>query len=165
MCRHVYGHQDGENKGKIKAKLKKKKIDPPDLLDTVVAPEVERQFGLCKVDDQEDQLPPKPTKLSTEAMINVACDKIASGTSDAMLHRGSVPATEVLTLLYPGSKALLRIGDEWVTSRYKKTIYRARRTDPMCVYCNARYKWQNGEFDHVSWKLVGTARRGLPDVK
>ena len=171
-CRHVYGHQDGKNKGKMNKKKKKQQNDLESQADSDTEPTelVAGQFRLRQhiADDNEStaQEPTKrETKMSNEAQINVGCDHIASGTTGAMLGGGEIPPEPILKLPYPGSKALLKIGDKWITSRYKKAIHKATSTPPMRTYCNKRFKWRNNEFDMVYWDAIGTVRRGFNDTK
>ena len=127
-----------------------------------IAPAVTAMFQLRKprmtktkaTGDISDK-PRRKLKVLTEALINIACDHIASGTMSVMLANGKRQPEEILKLPYPGSKALLRICDKWITSRYKDAIYRARRTHKMRTYCNNRHKWREGQFDLVHWEAIG----------
>ena len=136
-CRHVYGHQDGKNKGKKKeaTKVRESKEEEPKMdMDPAVAAMFQLQKPKATDTKAKDHTPEKiqrRAKLPREALINVACDQLASGTTAAMLAEGEPPPGEILKLPYPGSKALLKIGDKWITSRYKDAIYRARRTHKM----------------------------------
>ena len=85
-----------------------------------------------------------------EAMMNIACDDIATETT-AVALRGEEPYSDkVMELPYEGSRAMLRIKQIWITSKYKEEIYKAQRTGPMRIYCAERHGWTDAVFDIVS---------------
>ena len=91
---------------------------------------------------------------SMEVQINIGCNELASATA--------------LTLPYTWSKAMLRIGDRWVTSRHKQEIHRARHEPTLRAYYLEKfkdYKWDNKVFDLVSWPSVGSVRRKYGQTK
>ena len=63
-------------------------------------------------------------KLAKQAQLNIACDMMASDTTAAKMNGGGIPDDPVLRLPYPGSKAMLKIGRRWITSRFKTEIIR-----------------------------------------
>ena len=115
--------------------------------------------------------PEKPTKnpyrktistknLPREAKINIACDGMASETTATIIaQRGHPEMPPTLELPYEGSKALLKIGSQWVTSKCKRAIHRARSTDTFRTYCREKYGWDEDEFKWISWKSIGRVRR------
>jgi hypothetical protein len=168
-CRHVHGHQDG--KGKKKAEKARKEFDmklaewealSDDESDT---PSVQRT-----VKTMFNPRPPKPvckvpttdaTKSSLEIQVNTECDRLASGTTAAILEGGCAPPTVVLQPPYEGSKAMFKIGRRWVTKNYKSTIYRAAKQDATREYCKERFRWSDATFNLVHWESVRSVRSQL----
>jgi hypothetical protein len=70
-----------------------------------------------------------------------------------------------LQLPYPGSKAMLKIGKHWVTSKYKERLYHARHSDPAMIYCMEKYGWDEQTFNSVYWHSIGKVRRKLTGNK
>ncbi len=113
--------------------------------------------------DSDDGQPPseeKPQdkKLSDEAQMNVACDKQASCVTDGALQGLTTSPSPILTLPYPGSRAMLRIKKRWITAKYKKELYDARRTKYMRIYCMEKYGWDDETFDSIHWESVSSVR-------
>ena len=99
-------------------------------------------------------------KLSLEAKINIACDELATEISAAVRADGvpeALPST--LQLPYAGSKALLKLGKTWITSRYKSAIRKARWDARTKEYCTSKYEWSEETFDSVYWKSIGQVRQ------
>ena len=113
----------------------------------------------CKSEERDD--PKKKKPLKQNALINIACDEIASGTTAAVLDGGKEPSQKILQLPYQGSKAMLRIGKTWITSRLKSEIYKAHRSGPMREYCKEKYKWTDEVFDSVYWESVRSTRKKM----
>ena len=68
-------------------------------------------------DESEDgQEIAKP--MTTEAMINVRCDMHPSAVTEAAVAGNLANPGPVLSLPYHGSKAMPKIGDTWITSKY-----------------------------------------------
>ena len=111
--------------------------------------------------EADDPLTKKKKPLKQNALINIACDEIASGTTDAVLAGGVAPSQKIVQLPYRGSKAMLRIGKTWITSRYKSEIYKAHRSGPMRVYCKEKYKWSDEVFDSIYWESVRSTRKKM----
>ena len=179
-CRHVYGHQD-DNKRKAKREEKKRKqkekqakkamLSPEPVQDLSAAEEsVIELFSLRKPEEEPPEEEKKgvsgaPRVYPPEVQINMACDIMASDTSKAHLESGLNASKPLLTLPYTGSKAMLRLGNRWITSNYKGAIHRARRTKAVRDYCNDRHKWKEGTFEMVSWESIGTVRGNMGNTK
>ena len=111
---------------------------------------------------------PEQTLQSKEVQINIACDKLASATAKAVIDGGKAPPSPTLTLPFAGLKAMLRIGDRWVTSHHKQEIHRARHEPALRAYCFEKFKkynWDNEVFDLVNWPSVGSDRRKYGQTK
>ena len=105
-------------------------------------------------------------KLTLEAKINIACDELAIETSAAVLANGvpeSLPST--LQLPYAGSKALLKLGKTWITSKYKSAIRKACWDARTKEYCTSKYEWSEETLDSVYWKSIGQVRRQMTKTK
>ena len=46
---------------------------------------------------------------------------------------------------------MLRIGTEWITSKYKQAIHDAHYSAPLREYCCKRFDWSDNTFDLVQW--------------
>ena len=60
---------------------------------------------------------------------------------------------------------MLKIKEIWITSKYRKEIYQARRTAPTRKYCRRKYNWSNETFDSVHWVSVKAVRKKLTPTK
>ena len=60
---------------------------------------------------------PKSKGVTDEAMMNTICDDIATNTTAAALRGDALPPEPVMELPYAGSRAMLRIGQTWITSK------------------------------------------------
>ena len=103
--------------------------------------------------------------LTDEAQMNIICDEVAGDTTKAMLEGGVPPEVIVLEPPYEGSKAMLRAGGRWVTSKYKQEIYRAHRLDPMKQYCKEKYGMTESIFNSIHWASVGSVRSRLSQTR
>jgi hypothetical protein len=100
--------------------------------------------------------------LSLPARINVECNTLATETAQAVLTPG--PPTvlpPVLSLPYPGSKALLRIDKCWVTTDIDQGILRAHWSTKAQSYCCKKYGWSGETFNIVDWDLIRAAHTKL----
>ena len=100
-----------------------------------------------------------------EVKINIACDHLATDTTNAALDGGTAPDAPVLRLPYKGSKAMFKIKGQWITSRFKSAIHRASRTERVRTYYKTRHKWDDETFDLVNWHSVGSVRNQLSNTK
>ena len=98
--------------------------------------------------------------------INIACDQLASETTNVVKSHG-VPRDlpQLLNPPYKGSKAMLRIGRMWITSKYKAHLYEARRTPLVRKYMKEKYKWDDETFDSIDWPAIGRCRRKQTALK
>ena len=173
QCRHVYGHQNERTRNTRSSVLKRivldcdaekrarraKRTTNPAKPDEGVSPSVTPPSPDNGVVNPYIKRPPKA--LSLEAQVNVECDALATETSAAILAGGTSDGLpKVLQPPYPGSKAMLRIGDKWITSRFSSHIYKARRLPIMRQYCMEKYGMTDEVFDGVNWTSVGRVRRG-----
>ena len=78
-------------------------------------------------------------QMTDEAMMNIICDNLAGATTRAALEGGDAQGRVLLDLPYQGSRAMLKIKNRWVTSRYADELYKARRPGPMREYCKQKY--------------------------
>ena len=88
------------------------------------------------------------------------CTNIASDLS-AQVVEGKQDRKEFQGMLQPpykGSKAMLKVGNKWVVSRYVDEIQMVQRERDMREYLSGKYKWSRKEFDSVDWDLVGSVR-------
>ena len=100
--------------------------------------------------------------LKREARLNVKCDELASNTTAVVIAQGGHPeVAATLSLPFVGSKALLKLGETWVTSKYKRSIARAHQEAPFRAYCTEKYGWDEDDFNLVYWSSVGRVRRRL----
>ena len=60
---------------------------------------------------------------------------------------------------YAGSKAVLKIGDEWITSKMKRHLYSARQGPKLREYIKRRHNWNDTQYDSVNWHTIGVVRR------
>ena len=86
--------------------------------------------------------------------MNLESDRLASGTTAAVLAGGTASSVPLITLPYKGSKALLRIGKTWITSKIKAEIYRGQRKKKMIQYCKERYNWSKQVVEMVNWDTI-----------
>ena len=176
-CRHVYGHQDS-SKGKKKKSKKdeREKQREQDTMEqatssdssTSVESAIDATFGIKPIPPPTENSPAKGWKKGEtpkEVLINIACDEIATDTTAAALENDVTNEGGTLEPPYEGSRAMLRIGKEWITSKYKQAIYSARHTPPIREYCCRRFDWDDSTFDAVHWETVGTVRRKLTRTK
>ena len=103
--------------------------------------------------------------LTDEAQMNIICDEVAGETTKAMLEGGAPPDAIVLEPPYEGSKAMLKAGGRWVTSRYKQETYWAHRLDPMKAYCREKYGMTDEIFNSIHWESVGSIRSRLSQTR
>jgi len=81
--------------------------------------------------------------LSDEAKMNIACDELAGeATAWAIEHPGELPPPdELMQMPYEGSKAVLRIGQTWITANEKRHLKAARQEPIIEKYIKKRHKW------------------------
>ncbi len=74
--------------------------------------------------------------------MNIACNELAGEVTAAAIEAPDEmpPHDELLQMPYEGSRAVLRIGDKWITARGKAALYRARRGPIAREYIKQRHK-------------------------
>ena len=90
-------------------------------------------------------------ELSREAKYNVLCDKYATNTV-AENHPTKLP--------YPGSCAMLKIKDEWITSNMEQKLTEAATTQSIAEYTMEKYKWTKTVYDSIYWEAIKQGRKG-----
>ena len=60
---------------------------------------------------------------------------------------------------YAGSRAVLRVGDKWITARGTAAIYKARRGPIAREYIKQRHNWNDVQYDSVNWEIIGAVRK------
>ena len=101
-------------------------------------------------------------RLSEQAKMNIGCDERATATLNEILrNRGPTTAPLILQPPYEGSKAMLRIGDTWITSNTPKHLHWAHRIPSLKQYCFKRHKWREKTFDAIHWDSIESVRRRL----
>ena len=100
----------------------------------------------------------RPSSLSTPALLNIECDRIANETVTAV--RGRASSLPTLQPPYPGSKAILRINGRWITTNLKAQISRARHRDTLWNYCKTKYQWTEEIMTTIHWTALQKARAG-----
>ena len=159
--KHVYGHQDEKKRKGKKTDDKRKekpKFDPTECPPLDIDEGLKSQFGLGATPTEQPEEEPEQTLQSAEVQINITCDELATETAKAAVDGGKAPRVAMTTLPYAGSKAMLRIGDRWVTSHHKQEIHRARHEPALRTYCLEKFKkynWNNEVFDLVSKLVLG----------
>ncbi|KAL3762232.1 hypothetical protein ACHAWU_004770 [Discostella pseudostelligera] len=111
--------------------------------------------------DSHDSLPPDSRRPNRplSVSVNIECDRIASETATIALtqHRSDMPP--VLAPPYPGSRALLRLGTTWITSKAPHHILRACWSTSLTTYCKTKYGWSDDTFQEIAWRNIRSARR------
>ncbi len=137
---HVYGHQDSRPH---------RQIHPP----TSPSPSHD-SFSSMSFSGNE----PKHAPTGNSAVrLNILCDELA-GTAAQDVIQGTYPTLETRQPPYPGSKALLRIGDLWITSHVSRHVIKAYHSTAILNYCKEKYKWSQATCDLIFWEGVGRAR-------
>jgi hypothetical protein len=106
-------------------------------------------------------------KTPPQVLINIACDTIATATSKhGLTNKGHhPPLPPILTPPYEGSRAMLQINNIWITSHFKRELYKARRTTPMEEYLKTKYNWSKGTLNNIYWPSIKTVRQHLSHTK
>ena len=91
--------------------------------------------------------------------VNIECDRLASETAKLAVEGDyELDMPPAILPPYLGSKAMLRIGSTWITSKVKSHILHARWSAPILRYCMEKYGWSQDVADSVSWQSVRSAR-------
>ncbi|KAL7505232.1 hypothetical protein ACHAXN_004474 [Cyclotella atomus] len=169
-CKHVYSHQDERKRGMEKEKKREYLAEKRQRIRSVFidggmhAPTPEQSS------DSESDCSDEPKRelarngLSDDAHLNNACDIIAKQTAKSFIENDSQPVPQLLNLPYAGSKAMLRIGSTYITSRYDYQIHMAARTGAIRTYCLKRHKWSHSTFKSISWEVVEKSRCAIQSI-
>jgi hypothetical protein len=60
---------------------------------------------------------------------------------------------------------MLQINNIWITSHFKRELYKARRTTPMEEYLKTKYNWSNRTLNDIYWPSIKTVRQQLSQTK
>jgi hypothetical protein len=175
ICRHIYLHQD--TRTPRTPTIFREPTAPPDqdapILDLLLSPSTDHTSTTDSSTDSTvptrvttaqaptHQRTPSHTKLfDTPTTINIECDRLATETSGEAL-RGNIGDNLPPTINHPlpGSRALLRIGDKWITSHTRRHILWERRAHILRDYCHDRFKWDDDTFYGISWPIIRAVRR------
>lgn len=106
------------------------------------------------------------TEKSPNVLLNIECDRIATKTSCILLEDPIVPALPpVLTPPYPGLRALLKLGDKWITSHQQRHLLLAHHRHKLLTYCMEKYDWDYETFLQVDWDAVRSVCRKLTQTQ
>ena len=164
--KHVYRYQDGKNKKKQEKRVKELEEENDEFDCEMEAEssgseaeeEMIKKFQLGEHKEAkwrkretngsqesrgEDKADPgeeggRKKRLADEAVMNIVCDDIPTNATKAVLGGGGPPSGPTMELSYEGSRAMLRIKQAWIISRYKEVLYRARRIGLIGTNCNGR---------------------------
>jgi hypothetical protein len=103
---------------------------------------------------QQEQI----NRHSLPVILNIESNRIASQTTLVALgdHRTDLHALEPP---YTGSRAMLHIGHQWITSHHKYHILHAWWSQSIITYCKEKYCWDDTTINDISWRIVGGARK------
>jgi hypothetical protein len=177
-CKHVLSHQDTKKKKskedkeqekKVKLRERRARIREVDVGEGTHAPSPEPSPPSSPVSQGNDSsmLPNSPAPrreidpkdLSDEALMNMACDDYAGEAAREHMECPKAPPPNVLQPPYEGSKAMLKIGDLWITSDFDRNIHFASTAKDLRSYCRTRHKWSKKVFNLVDWKMIDSVRR------
>lgn len=91
--------------------------------------------------------------------MNVACDEYAGEAAREHMECPEAPAHDILQPPYEGSKAMLKIGDLWITSDYDNNIHFASTAPALRKYCRKRHKWDNKTMELINWNMIDSIRK------
>jgi hypothetical protein len=179
-CVHVLSHQDTKQRESKKEKEEDKKerqrekrqrIREVDVGEGTHAPSPEPSPPSSPDSASQDARKPsrlrlpgrelgqKQKVLSDEVLMNVACDEYADAAARDHIACPKAPQANIIQPPYKGSKAMLKIGELWITSDYDKYIHFASTARALRAYCRERHKWDNKTLDLVDWKTIERIRR------
>ena len=139
---HVYGHQDTRG-------ARQQQHSPSDSSTVSFS-----SWGSGRPRTTQSNKP----QPEAAARLNILSDELAATAAELVLN-GVYPRAPLLTPPYPGSKALLRIGDTWITSHMASHIQTAYHADRIRSYCMSKYKWSSTTFDSIYWDGIERARK------
>lgn len=160
ICKHIYGHQDSKPRDtphvfRDSVDIEQDagdKSDDNELPCDIFAPDAE--------DDEPSRRPAHPRRRPLPVTANIEADRLASETATLAREEALCdPLPQAQMPPYEGSRALLKIGDTWITTPIAAHIRGARWTHQLREYCLQKYNWTAEIFDSIDWKLVMTARK------
>ena len=77
----------------------------------------------------------KGKRMTDEAKMNIVCDKLVGATTQAAFEEVDAQGRALLDLLYANLRAMLKIRNKWIKSRYADELYEAHRMRLMREYC------------------------------
>jgi hypothetical protein len=91
--------------------------------------------------------------------MNVACDEYAGEAAREHMECPEAPAHDILQPPYEGSKAMLKIGDLWITSDYDNNIHFASTAPALRKYCRKRHKWDKKTMELIALNMIDSIRK------
>ena len=82
----------------------------------------------------------KFSELAREAKYKVLCDKYATNT---------VEEDHPSELTYPGSCAMLKLNEEWITSNMEQKLIEAATIRPLVEYTMEKFNWTKAVYDGI----------------
>ena len=176
-CRYVAGHQD-EKKRKIKSskeRRKERREKRRERLERIQTVEIKggthAPLPEPIADDEDHHASDTSVEsvrelgaekhLSDKVLLNVACDSIAGEAAERFVSDPTQALPPTLQPPYSGSKAMLRIGDIWVTSDYNKNIHFASTAPRLRDYCMRRHKWNTTTMGLIHWDAIKSNRKNM----
>lgn len=153
-CRHIYGHQDTRATPQV---FREDIPERDDVEDTGSDIFTTRDDTTPHADTHEMPNTARQRPLSVTA--NIEADRLASETATIALGTPNKDLPLTIQPPYAGSRAMLKIGSTWITSRMDAHIQEARSAKTLKTYCLNKYKWSDTTFDLVDWRNIGTARK------
>jgi hypothetical protein len=93
---------------------------------------------------------PPAADMDTAKRLNIRCDKLTAEAATKVMQ-GTYPAITPISPPYPGTKALLQIGNLWITSHVPRHISLACHTNNAREYCMKKYHRSESTFNSVYW--------------
>lgn len=147
-CRHIYSHQDSRRR------------PAPAVLDEETHDEYHQPRSSSAIDMTHITYSRHHDSLDLPTRINIACDKLATATSQAAMAEGIPPELPpALQPPFPGSVAVLRIDGTCITSHQRRPIHWERRASPLRDYCMAKYGWSRNTFESIDWDAIRRVRK------
>jgi hypothetical protein len=170
-CRYVTGHQD-EKKRKVKSSKQRRKEKQEMRLERLKRIQEVEIKGGAHAPPYQKRLQRKNTTMQVthpwKASGNSELKSTYQTKSDLMwcataCRRSSqaVHCPPTLQPPYSGSKAMLHIGDIWITSDYDKNIHFASSIPCLRGYCMCRHKWNTFTMDLIHWDAIEGNRKNV----
>lgn len=152
-CRHIYGHQDTRAR------------DIPVILDSAHAPSISNPDSdgeyTAMLEKWGDVAPERTTPTGSRPLsviANIEADRLASETASAARAEHLTNPTPMVQPPFPGSRALLKLKDVWITSKQEAHIHTAHWEAALELYCRTKYGWATATFHDIDWHSIGLAR-------